>query len=369
MRARHQPADPVTIKQVEVEIVDRAWDDGWVSPQPPPRLTGRTVAVVGSGPGRARRCAAADPRRAHRGGASSGPTASAACCATASPSSRWRSGTSTAGSTRCAAEGTRFRAGVNVGVDITGADLRGATTPSCWPSARPRWRELPCPGRELGGIHQAMEYLPLANRVQQGDLGASADRRARASTSSIIGGGDTGADCLGTAHRQGAASVTQLEILPRPPDAAADRPAVADVPDDLPRSSAPTRRAASGCSRSTPSEFLGDDDGRVRALRAASRWSCVDGRVRRGRRAPSARSPRDLVLLAMGFVGPERDGAASSSSASTSTRAATSPATRRTRPTVAGRVRRRRRRSRPVAHRVGDRRGARAARGRPSTAG
>ena len=122
------------------------------------------------------------------------------------------------------AEGTEFRPSTNVGVDVTGRRAaRASSTPSCWPGAPPSPADLPIPGRELDGIHQAMEYLPLANRVQQGDLDAS-PISAAGKRVVIIGGGDTGADCLGTAHRQGAASVHQFEIMPRPPDERRRRP-------------------------------------------------------------------------------------------------------------------------------------------------
>ena len=131
------------------------------------------------------------------------------------------------------AEGVKFRSGVEIGIDLTGEDLRLRYDAVVVAIGATAWRDLPVPGRDLAGVYQAMEYLPLANRVQQGDL-ESSPIDVRGKHVVIIGGGDTGADCLGTSHRQGAASVTQLEILP---DAAGDptgHPALADVPDDLP---------------------------------------------------------------------------------------------------------------------------------------
>ncbi len=119
------------------------------------------------------------------------------------------------------AEGTEFRTGVDVGMDVTAERAaRASSTRWCWPVGPPRGGTCRCPGRELAGIHQAMEYLPPSNRVQEGDL-AESPIDADGKHVVIIGGGDTGADCLGTAHRQGAASVTQLEILPRPPESRA----------------------------------------------------------------------------------------------------------------------------------------------------
>ena len=137
------------------------------------------------------------------------------------------------------AEGTEFRAGVNVGVDITAEELQSDFDAVVLAGGATAWRDLPIPGRELNGIHQAMEYLPLGNRVQHGDGDARRRRRAPPITAKgkkvvIIGGGDTGADCLGTAHRQGADSIHQFEIMPRPPETRADVHAVADLPADVP---------------------------------------------------------------------------------------------------------------------------------------
>ena len=121
------------------------------------------------------------------------------------------------------AEGVKFRAGVDVGTDVTGTDLRRRYDAVVLAVGATQWRDLPVPGRELAGVHQAMEYLPRRQPGAGGRPRRSRRSTSRASTSSIIGGGDTGADCLGTAHRQGAASVTQLEILPAPAGDAARR--------------------------------------------------------------------------------------------------------------------------------------------------
>ena len=130
-------------------------------------------------------------------------------------------------------EGTVFRAGVDVGADLTGQQLRERYDAVVLAMGATVARDLPVPGRELDGIHQAMEYLPQSNRASLGEE-VEGQIRADGKHVVIIGGGDTGADCLGTATRQGAASITQLEIMPEPPEDAAGRPAVADVPDDLP---------------------------------------------------------------------------------------------------------------------------------------
>src|SRR5213082_754680 len=207
--------DPVTIKQVEVEIVDRAWDEGWISPQVPERLSGRTIAVVGSGPAG---LAAAQQltRVGHTVVVFERADRIGGLLRYGIPEFKMEKRHLDLRLQQMREEGTRFRPGVDVGVDITAEQLRkrydaivlagGATAP----------RDLPVPGRELDGVHFAMDYLPGANRVQQGDIDVP-PLTAEGKDVVIIGGGDTGADCLGTAHRQGPRSVTQLEILPRPP--------------------------------------------------------------------------------------------------------------------------------------------------------
>ena len=217
----NQPA--VTIKQVEVAIIDRAWADGWVAPQPPTRLHRQDGRGRRLRPGRAGRRPAADPRRPHgRRLRARRPDRRPAALrhprvqdgeAAPRPPARADGG-----------RGHRFRAGVDVGVDITGTELRGALRRRRARRRRDR-RRATCPSRAASsrGIHQAMEYLPQANRGQRGRRRSTGQIDAAGKHVVIIGGGDTGADCLGTAHRQGAASVTQLEILPRPPRRAARR--------------------------------------------------------------------------------------------------------------------------------------------------
>ena len=173
------------------------------------------------------------------------------------------------------------------------------------------WRDLPVPGRELTGIYQAMEYLPPSNRVQEGDLDAAADHAREGKHVVIIGGGDTGADCLGTAIRQGAASVHQFEILPRPPDARPDAMPWPTYPMIYRVSSAHEEGGERVYAVNTEC-FLGDDDGNVRALRAHEvEQKIVDGRMTFEKiEGTDFELPCELVLLAMGFVGPQRDGPA-----------------------------------------------------------
>jgi glutamate synthase (NADPH/NADH) small chain len=290
--------DPVTIKQVEVEIVDRAWDEGWISPQVPERLSGKTIAVVGSGPAglaaaqqltRAGHTVAVFERADRIGG----------LLRYGIPEFKMEKRHLDLRLAQMRDEGTKFRPGVNVGVDLTADQLRkrydvvvlagGATAP----------RDLPVPGRELAGVHFAMDYLPLANHVQQGDI-ETTPISAEGKDVVIIGGGDTGADCLGTAHRQGARSVTQLEILPRPPEQRDGRMPWPTYPMIYRVSSAHEEGGQRVFAVSTQ-RFLDDGNGAVRALVVAEvdeKFQPIPG--------TEQEIPAQLVLLAMGFVGPEK---------------------------------------------------------------
>jgi glutamate synthase (NADPH) small chain len=294
-------ADPVTIKQVEVSIIDRAWDAGWVSPQPPSRISGRTVAVVGSGPAglavaqqltRAGHTVAVLERADRVGG----------LLRYGIPEFKMEKHHLDRRIAQMEAEGTRFRSGVSVGVDITGHDLRKKYDAVVLAVGATEGRDLGVPGRELSGIHQAMEFLPFANRVQEGDLDVSPISAAGRHVV-ILGGGDTGADCLGTCHRQGAASVTQLEIMPRPPQLRPDSQPWPTYPMIYRTSSAHEEGGERMFALSTK-RFLGAPDGRVRALELVQ-VALVDGRFEEVPDS-SHEVAADLVLLAMGFSGPEQ---------------------------------------------------------------
>ncbi|WP_028933203.1 glutamate synthase subunit beta [Pseudonocardia spinosispora] len=293
--------DAVTIKQVEIEIIDRAWEEGWVEPQPPSVRTGKKVAVVGSGPAG---LAAAQQltrvghdvvvfERADRIGG---------LLRYGIPEFKMAKHRLDRRLEQMRAEGTEFRAGVDVGVDITVEELRADFDAVLLAGGATAWRDLPVPGRELSGIYQAMEYLPPSNKVQEGDMERS-PIHAEGKHVVIIGGGDTGADCLGTAHRQGAASVTQLEIMPTPPQTRSDRNPWPTYPT-LYRITSAHEEGGDRLFAVSTQEFLGDEEGQVRALRLS------EVVFENGRFEPVPDSeqdlPCDLALLAMGFVGPEK---------------------------------------------------------------
>jgi glutamate synthase (NADPH) small chain len=299
--------DPVTIKQVEVEIIDNAFDEGWVVPLPPDKLTGKKVAVVGSGP--AGLAAAQQLTRAgHTVTVFERADRIGGLLRYGIPEFKMEKRHIDRRLAQMEAEGTQFRPGVNVGVDITVAQLRLNYDAVVLAGGATAWRDLPIPGRDLDGIHQAMEFLPWANRVQLGDPVVGDDGEppitAKGRKVVIIGGGDTGADCLGTSHRQGAESIHQFEIMPRPPETRADSTPWPTYPLMLRVSSAHEEGGDRVYSVNTE-EFTGEN-GRVTALRGhevemkAGKFEKIEG--------SEFELETDLVLLAMGFVGPEREG-------------------------------------------------------------
>ncbi|MFV0309242.1 MAG: glutamate synthase subunit beta [Desertimonas sp.] len=295
--------DPVTIKQVEVEIVERAWAEGWIEPQVPSVLTGKRVAVIGSGPAglavaqqltRAGHTVLVLERADRIGG----------LLRYGIPEFKMEKRFLDRRLAQMEAEGTEFRAGATVGDDVDIEVLLAATDAVVLACGATAWRDLPIPGRELNGVHQAMEYLPLSNRVQQGDLDAS-PIHAQGKHVVIIGGGDTGADCLGTAHRQQAASVTQLEIMARPPEARAEGNPWPQW-NLIYRVSSAHEEGGERVFSVNTERFVDDGNGNVKAL-LLHEVEMVDGRFRKIE-GTDRELPADLVFLAMGFVGPETGG-------------------------------------------------------------
>jgi glutamate synthase (NADPH/NADH) small chain len=294
--------DAVTIKQVEVEIGDRAWEDGLVRPQPPAQRTAKKVAVVGSGP--AGLAAAQQLTRAgHDVVVLERADRIGGLLRYGIPEFKMEKQVLDRRLEQMHAEGTEFRTGVDVGVDVTVQDLREVYDAVVLAGGSTLGRDLPAPGRELAGIHLAMEYLVPANRVQEGDLQAP-PISAEDKDVVIIGGGDTGADCLGTAIRQGARSVTQLEIMPRPPQ---ERPEVTPWPTWplIYRTSSAHEEGGERLFSVNTQRFVGDD-GAVTGLELVD-VELVDGRFEPVE-GTSRVLPAQLVLLAMGFTGPQRTG-------------------------------------------------------------
>jgi glutamate synthase (NADPH/NADH) small chain len=299
--------DPVTIKQVEVELIDNAFDEGWVVPLPPHVITGKKVAVVGSGP--AGLAAAQQLTRAgHDVTVFERADRIGGLLRYGIPEFKMEKRHIDRRLAQMEAEGTKFRAGVNVGVDITADQLRADFDAVVLAGGATDWRDLPIPGRQFEGVYQAMEYLPWANKVQQGDPVLDEDGEppitAKGKKVVIIGGGDTGADCLGTAHRQGAVSIHQFEIMPRPPETRADSTPWPTYPLMFRVSSAHEEGGERVFSVNTE-KFLGHE-GKVTGLRAHE-VVMKDGKFEKVDDS-DFELEADLVLLAMGFVGPEKPG-------------------------------------------------------------
>ena len=293
--------DPVTIKQVELRTIEEAFQNGDVKPLPPDRITGKTVAVIGSGPAglaaaqqltRAGHTVAVYERAEKIGG----------LLRYGIPEFKMEKHILDRRLSQMEKEGTRFRPDVNVGVEITGTDLRKKYDAIVLAVGATQWRDLPIKGRENKGIYQAMEFLPWGNKQALGEVETPLINVAGKHVV-ILGGGDTGADCLGTSIRQGAASVTQLEIMPRPNE---ERPSAQPWPTYpmIFRVSSAHEELDNRVFSVNTEEFIGDGNGNLKALKIAEvvfadgKFSPVPGTQRE--------LPADFVFLAMGFTGPEK---------------------------------------------------------------
>ena len=297
--------DPVAIKQVEVAIIDKAWNLGWVKPILPTTKSGKSAAVVGSGP--AGLAAAQQLTRAgHDVTVFERADRIGGLLRYGIPEFKMEKQQIDRRVNQMEVEGTIFRTNTDIGTDIGVETLMEDFDAVVLAGGATRARDLPIPGRELVGIYQAMEYLPWANRAQMGDMSVDdVPVNAKDKKVVIIGGGDTGADCLGTAHRQGAAEIQQFEIMPQPPQ---DR-SVSNPWPTFPMTYKVTPAHQEGGERlySVHTEkFLGDDEGNLRGL-AAHEVEMVEGKFQKIENS-DFEIEADLVFLAMGFTGPEDNG-------------------------------------------------------------
>jgi len=309
--------DPVAIKQIEMAIADRAFDEGWVVAEPPADRSGKRVAVVGSGP-----AGLAAAQQLNRAGhlvtvfeRSDRPGGLMMYGIPDFKLEKWRVWRRIR---QMEEEGIEFRCGVNVGKDIPAESLTVEYDAVVLSGGATLGRDLPIPGRDLKGVHFAMDFLPQQNKRNAGDA-VNGQIVASGKHVIVIGGGDTGSDCDGTSNRQGAASLTQFELLPKPPDVGS-YPRRTERPSHTPWPQWPIilRTSSSheeGCGREwgiLTKEFLGDEHGHLRALRSVRiEWytDAANGQ-QKFRELPDSEQewPCQLALLAMGFVGPEKQG-------------------------------------------------------------
>jgi glutamate synthase (NADPH/NADH) small chain len=295
--------DPVTIKQIELRTIEEAFQAGNVKPLQPDRITGKTIAVIGSGP--AGLAAAQQLTRAgHTVVVYERAEKIGGLLRYGIPEFKMEKSVLDRRLNQMQREGTRFRPGVNVGVDISAQELRARYDAIVLAVGATQARELNIPGRDAKGIHQAMTYLPWGNKQALGELSGDPEINAHGKDVIILGGGDTGADCLGTAIRQGAKSITQIEIMPRPSE---ERPAAQPWPTYpmVYRVSSAHEESGERLYSIATQAFISDSNGNLTGLQI------VETKFEAGKFTPIPGTERelkaDLVFLAMGFTGPEQN--------------------------------------------------------------
>ena len=293
--------DAVTIKQIELRTIEEAFDMDNVKPMQPDRLTGKTVAVIGSGP--AGLAAAQQLTRAgHTVAVYERADKIGGLLRYGIPEFKMEKHILDRRLEQMEKEGTRFRSGVDVGIELTGTDLRRKYDAVVLAVGATQWRDLNIKGRELKGVYQAMEFLPWGNKQALGEV-EEPHINVAGKHVVILGGGDTGADCLGTSVRQGAASVTQLEIMPRPSD---ERPSSQPWPTYpmIYRVSSAHEEQDNRMFAVSTEEFLGDSEGNLRAIKIVE-TEFVNGKFE-AKTGSEKEIKADFVFMAMGFTGPEK---------------------------------------------------------------
>ena len=301
--------DPVSIKAVELSIIDKAFENGWVKPQIPEKKTGKKVGIIGSGP--AGMAAAQQLARAgHDVTLFERSDRIGGLMRYGIPEFKMEKSRLDRRMEQMEAEGVTFKPNSNIGVDIDANDLKKEFDALILCGGASARRDLPIPGREAKGVYQAMEYLPQANRLCMGDTIPEDEQiNAKGKHVIVIGGGDTGADCIGTSHRQGAASVTSLEIMPKPPETRAEDNPWPLWPFIFRTASAHEEGGERVYSVQTK-QFISDDDGNLKEIELVTVEKIVeDGRLSFKEVEGSSQILKaDLVFLAMGFTGAEKEG-------------------------------------------------------------
>ncbi|MGO9452861.1 MAG: glutamate synthase subunit beta [Candidatus Binataceae bacterium] len=300
--------DPVTIKLIEKSIIDHAWGEGWVAPQPPARKTGKRVAVVGSGPS-GLACAQQLARAGHAVTLYERSDRLGGLLMYGIPDFKLEKHYITRRLEQMGAEGVEFVTNCRAGFDIHADEMRAKYDAICLTMGATKPRDLPIPGRDLEGIHYAMEFLPQQNKRNFGDIiDPTVSITAEGKKVVILGGGDTGSDCLGTSNRQGAASVHQFELLPMPPDGRTAEMPWPDWPMIMRTSSSHEEGVMRDWSINTK-RFIGEN-GQVKKLHGVRLNWKRDGARMVMEEVPGSdfELDCDLVLLALGFLGPEPEG-------------------------------------------------------------
>ncbi|MBM4244360.1 MAG: glutamate synthase subunit beta [Deltaproteobacteria bacterium] len=299
--------DAVTIKQIEKQIIDHAWKHEFVAPNPPPAKTGKKVAVIGSGPA-GLACAQQLARAGHDVTVLERADRIGGLLRYGIPDFKMEKDLIDRRMAQMEAEGVTFRTGVSVGTDVTADQLRAEYDAVVVAAGATQSRDLPVPGRELNGIHYAMEFLPQQNKVVAGDR-VEGQIRADGKKVIILGGGDTGSDCLGTSNRHGATSVHQFELLPQPPASRTEDVAPWPYWPMILRTSSSHEEGVVRDFSINTKKFSGDASGNVKKLHGVRlEWQKQAAGPPKMVEIPGSEFEMecDLVLLALGFLGPEK---------------------------------------------------------------